>query len=149
MVRKFQCSEKIRPFETSHEGPHKCEVLNHTCIKRCPGCGYYCMLPHNHSGFHEPHGHGNMESATLVCEEDVFHVGERRYRQGETGNPLMCNLVCEELGQGHIHFLPCTAKQADDCQNDKPKKNVTIIDHLMRIHLMNVLTEHFGNKCSL
>ena len=65
---------------------------------------------------------GHIHTGKKVCKDDAFDVGEHRYIKGEIGNPLMCNVVCETLGQGHIHFVSCTATQADDCTNDKPSQ---------------------------
>ena len=119
--KKKQCSLTIPKFQETHEGGHQCtqdaDSWPHTCDKTCPMCGYYCILPHAHSGLHKTN-HGNMRLTELASSSDTFVLDQRTYGRGDSGEAEMCSFHCKTLGRGHFHHALCKekARRKKDCR---------------------------------
>ncbi len=94
----------------------------------CDNCGYFCTLPlgatlrrlsmivsHQFSGhpqqFHET-SHGSMSKARWAIDGPAgttLEVDGHKYGSEDDGAPMMCNLVCSNLGR-HVHLDYCRTK---------------------------------------
>eukprot|EP00899_Mesostigma_viride_P017244 jgi/Mesvir1/25520/Mv01770-RA.1 len=115
--KREECAIRVPPFKLCHEGPHTHSLdprVVHTCGAKCPTCLYFCELPFGHAGNHRG-AHGMMRTCRWVSDRDDIDVGERKYVRGESGHAEMCNMLCQAMGQGHIHVMTCDADDPKQC----------------------------------
>ncbi|KAJ7246483.1 hypothetical protein C8J57DRAFT_1360578 [Mycena rebaudengoi] len=103
-----------------HSGPHSHSTDPspfHFCETRCQSCGYYCTLPRGHPQHeHETH-HGSMSKTRWAVDGPdgtILELNGRKFGSDDDGAPMMCNLVCQEMGR-HVHVDYCRADNAVSC----------------------------------
>ncbi|KAF8321130.1 hypothetical protein DL93DRAFT_2224184 [Clavulina sp. PMI_390] len=119
VANRHTCAQPIPPDKLRHEGPHihslKKDVF-HFCETRCPFCSYYCDLPFGHAQEHST-SHGSMEQTSWSLEGDdsaTREVSGRKFSSGDSGAPMLCSMVCKELGR-HAHIDYCRSKDPKTC----------------------------------
>lgn len=58
-----------------------------------------------------------MEQTTWALDGDADAVREiqgRKFSAGDSGAPMLCSMVCKELGR-HAHIAYCRSARASDC----------------------------------
>jgi hypothetical protein len=61
--------------------------------------------------------HGSMAQTEWFIEGDddaILEVRGRKYAAGDSGGPMLCSLVCSELGR-HVHIDPCRPDEDGNC----------------------------------
>ncbi|KAJ7117660.1 hypothetical protein C8R44DRAFT_791229 [Mycena epipterygia] len=120
VAKRLPCVFPIPPGEKQHSGPHSHStdpVPFHFCETRCDSCGYYCTLPRGHpQQEHETH-HGSMSKTRWAVDGPdgtVLELNGRKFGSDDDGAPMMCNLVCQEMGR-HVHVDYCRADDPAAC----------------------------------
>ncbi|KAJ6620561.1 hypothetical protein B0H10DRAFT_2188402 [Mycena sp. CBHHK59/15] len=120
VAKRLPCVFPIPPGERQHSGPHNHSADPapfHFCEERCESCGYYCTLPRGHpQQEHETH-HGSMSRTRWAVDGPdgtILELNGRKFGSDDDGAPMMCNLVCQEMGR-HVHVDYCRADSAASC----------------------------------
>ncbi|KAJ7289087.1 hypothetical protein C8J57DRAFT_1459186 [Mycena rebaudengoi] len=120
VANRLPCVLQIPPGELTHSGPHSHStdpVPFHFCETRCDSCQYFCTLPRGHSQReHETH-HGSMSKTRWAVdgpEGTALELNGRKFASDDDGAPMMCNLVCQDMGR-HVHVDYCRADNAASC----------------------------------
>ncbi|KAJ6534677.1 hypothetical protein DFH09DRAFT_932195, partial [Mycena vulgaris] len=120
VAKRLPCVFLIPPGQKKHAGPHNHSTDPapfHFCETRCESCGYYCTLPRGHpQQEHETH-HGSMSKTRWAVDGPdgtVLELNGRKFGSDDDGAPMMCNLVCQEMGR-HAHLDYCRADDAASC----------------------------------
>ncbi|KAJ7195854.1 hypothetical protein C8J57DRAFT_534894 [Mycena rebaudengoi] len=120
VAKRLPCVFQIPPGELQHSGPHNHStdpVPFHFCETRCDSCQYFCTLPRGHSQQeHETH-HGSMSKTRWAVdgpEGTALELNGRKFASDDDGAPMMCNLVCQDMGR-HVHVDYCRADNAASC----------------------------------
>ncbi|KAJ7509859.1 hypothetical protein B0H11DRAFT_2270198 [Mycena galericulata] len=120
VAKRLPCVFPIPPGEKQHFGPHSHSTDPspfHFCETRCESCGYYCTLPRGHPQHeHETH-HGSMSKTRWAVDGPdgtILELNGRKFGSDDDGAPMMCNLVCQEMGR-HVHIDYCRADDAASC----------------------------------
>ncbi|KAJ7763628.1 hypothetical protein DFH07DRAFT_1059276 [Mycena maculata] len=120
VAKRLPCVFPIPPGEKQHSGPHNHSTDPtpfHFCETRCESCGYYCTLPRGHpQQEHETH-HGSMSKTRWAVDGPdgtILELNGRKFGADDDGAPMMCNLVCQEMGR-HVHVDYCRADDAASC----------------------------------
>ncbi|CAG8641441.1 26067_t:CDS:10, partial [Dentiscutata erythropus] len=123
LSERVKCCKKIPPNAFHHEGKHSHEENGfHFCDAKCQFCEYYCILPYGHpQALHETK-HGNMTQTEFTSEEKEFVYRGHKFRAGDHGTFVLCNLYCKEFGR-HRHIDYC-----QDASTCKPSANKQHID---------------------
>ncbi|KAJ7091563.1 hypothetical protein B0H15DRAFT_836658 [Mycena belliarum] len=129
VAKRLKCVFPIPPGEKKHSGPHNHSsepAPFHFCETRCESCGYYCTLPRGHpQQEHETH-HGSMSKTRWAVDGPdgtILELNGRKFGSDDDGAPMMCNLVCQEMGR-HVHVDYCRADDAVSC-NGPEKQHIT------------------------
>ncbi|KAJ7587977.1 hypothetical protein C8J56DRAFT_860684 [Mycena floridula] len=107
-----QCAIPIPAGSLSHAGPHLHSTaadIFHFCETRCKSCGYFCTLPRGHPQEEHETSHGSMSETKWAVEGPegtALELNGRKFGADDEGAPMMCNLVCQELGR-HAHLDYC------------------------------------------
>lgn len=62
-----------------------------------------------------------MEKSKWVLEgndDATLNLKGRRYASGDSGAPVLCSMICKELGR-HVHISSCRADSASECQEEE------------------------------
>ncbi|KAJ7698920.1 hypothetical protein B0H17DRAFT_1049693 [Mycena rosella] len=120
VAKRLECVFLIPSGQRQHSGPHNHStdpVPFHFCETRCESCGYYCTLPRGHpQQQHETH-HGSMSKTRWTVDGPdgtILELNGRKFGSDDDGAPMMCNLVCLEMGR-HVHVDYCRADDAASC----------------------------------
>ncbi|KAJ7583113.1 hypothetical protein C8J56DRAFT_202132 [Mycena floridula] len=119
-AKRLQCAITIPPGELIHSGPHSHSIDRaafHFCQARCDNCGYYCTLPRGHPQQEHETSHGSMSKTRWAVEGPegtALELNGRRFAADDDGAPMMCNLVCQEMGR-HAHLAFCRDEQPGGC----------------------------------
>ncbi|KAJ7231899.1 hypothetical protein B0H12DRAFT_204922 [Mycena haematopus] len=120
VAKRLPCVFPIPPGEKEHAGPHNHStepVPFHFCETRCESCGYFCTLPRGHPQQEHETSHGSMSKTRWAvdgAEGTALELSGRKFGSNDDGAPMMCNLVCQELGR-HAHVDYCRADDAAAC----------------------------------
>ncbi|KAJ7180889.1 hypothetical protein C8R46DRAFT_1070879 [Mycena filopes] len=118
--RRLRCIIKIHPNEREHIGPHvhtEDPKLFHFCEARCINCGYICTLPLGHPQTEHETSHGSMSKTSWIIDgpdDTILELKGRKFAGGDDGAPMMCNLVCQDLGR-HVHVDYCRGTTDAPC----------------------------------
>ncbi|KAJ7722957.1 hypothetical protein B0H16DRAFT_1895971 [Mycena metata] len=120
VAKRLPCVILIPPGDKTHPGAHSHSTAPnpfHFCETRCESCGYFCTLPRGHSQQeHETH-HGSMSKTRWAVDGPdgtILELNGRKFGKDDDGAPMLCNLVCKELGR-HAHLDYCRADDAAAC----------------------------------
>ncbi|KAJ7180916.1 hypothetical protein C8R46DRAFT_595271 [Mycena filopes] len=120
VAKRLPCVILIPPGDKTHPGRHSHSTDPnpfHFCETRCESCGYFCTLPRGHSQQeHETH-HGSMSKTRWAVDGPdgtILELNGRKFGKDDDGAPMLCSLVCQELGR-HAHLDYCRADDAAAC----------------------------------
>lgn len=79
------------------------------------------LTPRNSAGHAQEHStsHGSMEQTTWAMDGDgdtVREIQGRKFSAGDSGAPMLCSMVCKELGR-HAHISFCRSSSAAACKD--------------------------------
>ncbi|KAF9525383.1 hypothetical protein CPB83DRAFT_772200, partial [Crepidotus variabilis] len=121
MAKRLECVFPIPAGELKHIEKH-CHTRDpkpfHFCEKTCVYCGYYCTLPLGHSQQEHETSHGSMSKSQWAMEDAdvVLELKGRKFGSKDEGAPMMCNLICQDMGRHvHIDFCRADAEGDGDC----------------------------------
>ncbi|KAJ7809088.1 hypothetical protein B0H14DRAFT_2867919 [Mycena olivaceomarginata] len=118
--KPLHCAIKIPANEREHEGPHvhsEDPNLFHFCETRCLSCGYFCTLPLGHPQHEHETSHGSMSRTSWSIDgpdDTVVELKGRKFATSDDGAPMMCNLLCQDMGR-HVHVDYCRATEEAPC----------------------------------
>jgi hypothetical protein len=121
VANRLPCVLRIPKNKLRHDGSHvhsKAREVFHFCETRCPYCQYVCQLPLGHAQEHST-SHGSMEQTTWAIDGDddaVREIQGRKFSSGDSGAPMLCSMVCKELGR-HAHIAFCRSATAASCRD--------------------------------
>ncbi|KAJ3081987.1 hypothetical protein HDU99_003979 [Rhizoclosmatium hyalinum] len=101
---KLLCCKVIPANQISHEGSHvhyaDPKDNFHYCDVR-----YFCDRPRGHTQALHHTSHGNMIQTqwAFTDETGIVEVKGHKFGSGDGGAPLLCSMVCRDLGR-HIHI---------------------------------------------
>ncbi|KAF8306077.1 hypothetical protein DL93DRAFT_2172249 [Clavulina sp. PMI_390] len=128
VANRLACVQRIPKNKLRHDGPHthslKADAF-HFCENRCPYCDYVCSLPLGHAQEHST-SHGSMEQTTWTLDGDddaVREIQGRKFSSGDSGAPMLCSMVCKELGR-HAHIAYCRSSNPRAC-SDREIQHIT------------------------
>ncbi|KAK0239015.1 hypothetical protein EDD85DRAFT_527825 [Armillaria nabsnona] len=114
VAKRLPCAIPIPAGRQQHEGTHIHSTDPnpfHFCESRCDNCGYYCTLPLGHVQQEHETSHGSM-SRTLWAVDGPpgtsIEINGHKFGTEDDGAPMMCNLVCQDMGR-HVHLDYCRA----------------------------------------
>ncbi|KAJ7931787.1 hypothetical protein B0H13DRAFT_2227876 [Mycena leptocephala] len=119
-AKRLPCVFPIPPGKKQHSGPHNHSTDAdpfHFCETRCESCGYFCTLPRGHTQQEHETSHGSMSKTRWAVDGPdgtVLELNGRKFGSDDDGAPMMCNLVCQEMGR-HAHLDYCRADNALSC----------------------------------
>lgn len=140
VANRLPCVQRIPKNKIRHDGAHVHSIKKdafHFCETRCPYCQYVCSLPLGNNllfqtfssvilnfwacdiGHAQEHStsHGSMEQTTWAIDGDedaVVEIQGRKFSSGDSGAPMLCSMVCKELGR-HAHVSFCRSSSAREC----------------------------------
>ncbi|KAF7356372.1 VWFA domain-containing protein [Mycena venus] len=120
VAKRLPCVFPIPPGERAHSGPHSHSSDTtpfHFCETRCESCGYFCTLPRGHPQKEHETSHGSMSKTRWAVDGPdgtALELNGRKFGSNDDGAPMMCNLVCQEMGR-HAHLVYCRADDAAAC----------------------------------
>ncbi|KAJ3073522.1 hypothetical protein HDU98_001323 [Podochytrium sp. JEL0797] len=128
---KLSCCKVIPANEVTHEGSHvhydDPKDNFHYCDARCPDCLYFCDRPRGHTQPLHHTSHGNMIETNwaFTDETGVVEVKGHKFGSGDGGAPLLCSMVCRDLGR-HIHIDYCRhdPKNGGICENNRELEHI-------------------------
>ncbi|KAJ6612229.1 hypothetical protein B0H10DRAFT_2165565 [Mycena sp. CBHHK59/15] len=118
--KRLHCAIVIPPGELEHTGHHIHSTEPapfHFCETRCANCGYFCTLPLGHSQQEHETSHGSMSKTTWAIDgpnDAVLELKGRKFASSDDGAPMMCNLICQDIGR-HVHIDYCRAVEDAPC----------------------------------
>ncbi|KAJ6514906.1 hypothetical protein C8R47DRAFT_1172974 [Mycena vitilis] len=119
-AKRLLCAIVIPANEREHRGPHVHDPKDpnpfHFCETRCINCGYFCTLPLGHPQQEHETSHGSMSKTTWSIDgpdDTILELKGRKFASNDDGAPMMCNLVCQDMGR-HIHVDYCRARATED-----------------------------------
>jgi hypothetical protein len=62
--------------------------------------------------------HGSMVNTSWVVEGDstaTFELNGRQFASGDSGAPMICSMVCNQMGRGHLHIDTCRTDTLGNC----------------------------------
>ena len=62
--------------------------------------------------------HGSMVNTSWIVEGDstaAFEVNGHRFASGDSGAPMICSMVCSQMGRGHLHIDTCRTDTSGNC----------------------------------
>jgi len=62
--------------------------------------------------------HGSMVNTSWLVEGDstaTFELNGRRFASGDSGAPMICSMVCNQMGRGHLHIDTCRIDTLGNC----------------------------------
>ena len=62
--------------------------------------------------------HGSMVNTSWVVEGGstaAFDLNGCRFANGDPGAPMICSMVCNQMGRGHLHIDTCRIDTTGDC----------------------------------
>ncbi|KAJ7016426.1 hypothetical protein C8F04DRAFT_981687 [Mycena alexandri] len=119
-AKRLLCAIKIPPGERGHHGPHiHSDQVDpfHFCETRCLNCGYFCTLPLGHPQVEHDTSHGSMSRTSWAIDgpdDTILELKGRKFAGGDDGAPMMCNLLCQDLGR-HVHVDYCRGTADAPC----------------------------------
>ncbi|KAJ7656305.1 hypothetical protein DFH06DRAFT_991968, partial [Mycena polygramma] len=120
-AKRLLCAIVIPANEREHQGPHIHDSTNpnpfHFCETRCVNCGYFCTLPLGHPQQDHETSHGSMSKTSWSIhgpDDTILELKGRKFASNDDGAPMMCNLVCQDMGR-HIHVDYCRATEDAPC----------------------------------
>ncbi|KAJ6620545.1 hypothetical protein B0H10DRAFT_1063347 [Mycena sp. CBHHK59/15] len=122
VANRLPCVILIPSEEHHHVGPHKHSTDPapfHFCETRCESCGYFCTLPRGHTQQEHATNHGSMSKTTWAVDgpdDAILEINGRNFASADDGAPMMCNLVCQEMGR-HVHIDYCRAGRGSSCDD--------------------------------
>ncbi|TFK74975.1 hypothetical protein BDN72DRAFT_832681 [Pluteus cervinus] len=127
LAKRLPCAISIPPGQLGHNGPH-CHTLDpkpfHFCETRCANCEYYCTLPRGHSQREHDTRHGSMSQTRWAIDGPDgtnIELNGRKFASNDDGAPMMCNLICQDMGR-HVHLDYCRTNNTEDgkkCQGSE------------------------------
>ncbi|KAJ6519114.1 hypothetical protein C8R45DRAFT_851769, partial [Mycena sanguinolenta] len=120
VAKRLPCVFPIPPGKREHDGPHNHSTDPapfHFCETRCESCGYFCTLPRGHPQQEHETSHGSMSKTRWAIDGPdgtALELNGRKFGSNDDGAPMMCNLVCQEMGR-HAHLAYCRADDAAAC----------------------------------
>ena len=138
-ARYLNCVIRLPVHQLSHAGKHVHSESSdfHYCETRCPHCEYFCSFPFSayRSASHsksqsrykslsdhaqEVHetSHGSMVKTSWVVEGDStasFELNGKRFASGDSGAPMICSMICNQMGRGHLHIDACRTDTSGNC----------------------------------
>jgi len=74
------------------------------------------MSPTGHSQQEHETSHGSMSKTRWAIEDPdaVVELNSRKFGSDDDGAPMMCNLVCQDMGR-HAHIDYCRASAEGTC----------------------------------
>ncbi|KAF8216813.1 hypothetical protein K438DRAFT_1658303 [Mycena galopus ATCC 62051] len=119
-AKRLPCVFPIPPGQREHSGPHNHSTDPapfHFCEMRCESCGYFCTLPRGHSQQEHETSHGSMSKTQWAVDGPdgtALEINGRKFGANDDGAPMMCNLICQEMGR-HAHLVYCRADDSAAC----------------------------------
>ncbi|KAH0834248.1 hypothetical protein J3R83DRAFT_11580 [Lanmaoa asiatica] len=129
-ARRLKCIKPIPPGATNHKGPHNHSLdkeVFHSCQARCDNCSYFCTLRLGHQEQEHETSHGSMLHThwTVDGPDDVpLEIGPHKFSTNDEGAPMMCNIVCGEMGR-HVHIDYCRADDEAGCTGNEELQHLT------------------------
>lgn len=123
VAKRLQCAMTIPADRMKHDGEHIHTTVPdafHFCETRCGNCGYLCTLPRGHSQQEHDTSHGSMSKTrwALDDEDGSIELNGRKFGADDEGAPMLCNLVCKEMGR-HVHVDRCRTVRGIVCQENE------------------------------
>ncbi|KAJ6514882.1 hypothetical protein C8R47DRAFT_1275662 [Mycena vitilis] len=125
LAKRLPCVFPIPPGERQHTGPHSHSSTEpapfHFCETKCESCGYFCTLPRGHPQQEHDTHHGSMSKTRWAIDGPdgtILELNGRKFGSDDDGAPMLCSLVCQEIGR-HAHLDYCRADDAASC--DQPE----------------------------
>ncbi|KAJ7656315.1 hypothetical protein DFH06DRAFT_1091207 [Mycena polygramma] len=124
VAKRLPCVFPIPPGERQHTGPHSHSTEPapfHFCEAKCESCGYFCTLPRGHPQQEHDTHHGSMSKTRWAIDGPdgtILELNGRKFGSDDDGAPMLCSLVCQEIGR-HAHLDYCRADDAASC--DQPE----------------------------
>ncbi|KAJ7087696.1 hypothetical protein C8R43DRAFT_1244821 [Mycena crocata] len=123
--KRLNCAIIIPPNEREHAGRHIHDDADpdpfHFCETRCQNCGYFCTLPLGHPQQEHETSHGSMSRTTWSIngpDDTILELKGRKFASNDDGAPMMCNLVCQDMGR-HVHIDYCRAAGDGPCDGQE------------------------------
>ncbi|KAJ7117678.1 hypothetical protein C8R44DRAFT_199862 [Mycena epipterygia] len=118
--KRLRCAITIPPNEREHKGRHvhsQDPDPFHFCETRCLNCGYFCTLPLGHPQQEHETSHGSMSKTTWSIDgpdDTILELKGRKFASNDDGAPMMCSLVCQDMGR-HVHIDYCRGTEDAPC----------------------------------
>ncbi|KAK0446849.1 hypothetical protein EV421DRAFT_1707267 [Armillaria borealis] len=122
VAKRLPCAITIPAGKQQHEGPHIHSTDPnpfHFCESRCNYCGYYCTLPLGHVQQEHETNHGSMSKTRWAVDGPAgtsLEINGHKFGSEDDGAPMMCNLVCTEMGRhAHVDYCRAAPHAAPNC----------------------------------
>lgn len=79
--------------------------------------------------------HGSMVNTSWVVEGDstaTFELNGHRFASGDSGAPMICSMVCNQMGRGHLHIDTCRIDTSGDCAGGDGVRHIQETDDMDR-----------------
>ncbi|KAK0217807.1 hypothetical protein IW262DRAFT_1560097, partial [Armillaria fumosa] len=114
VAKRLPCAIPIPAGRRQHEGSHihsTDPTPFHFCESSCNYCGYFCTLPLGHVQQEHETSHGSMSKTRWAVDGPAgtsIEINGHKFGTEDDGAPMMCNLVCQDMGR-HVHMDYCRA----------------------------------------